>query len=76
MFAAMVPDRKVGPRLRVILANQMTEIPNPTHCGVSLAAVSPGWGAASTVASKPRVVAVTNSRKEVSSRAQPGSGVQ
>ena len=30
---AIAPLRKVGPRLRVMLENQIMKIPNATHCG-------------------------------------------
>ena len=34
--------RKVGPRLTVMLANQIMNRPNPTHCGLSCAHKSLG----------------------------------
>ena len=36
MFAAKAPERKVGPRLMVMPANQIMEAPTNTHCGDSI----------------------------------------
>ena len=76
-LAARAPLRKVGPRLMVMLENQIMKRPKLTHCGLSFSRESVSSESSSgrmgaslrTVVRRLTVETVTRSRKVVSTRA-------